>query len=66
MKKAGNFKSQIYSLQSPDDKWPHLSYCDMGNNSGYEDNSIDNKEEPRFCSLYSDVDKTYSEHIKIE
>merc|ERR1712226_204348 len=41
MKKAGNFQSGIYSLQTPGDKWPHLSHCDMMNYDGYDDNTME-------------------------
>merc|ERR1711860_223254 len=31
----------IYSLQTPGDKWPHLSFCNMGDYNGYEDDSME-------------------------
>jgi len=62
MKKAGNFQSGIYSFQTPGDKWPHLSHCDMMNSNGYNDNTIESlkgyiniepKKEKIMFSVYS-------------
>jgi len=41
MKKAGNFQSGLYSLQTPGEKWPRLSFCSMGDINGYEDDSME-------------------------
>ena len=41
LKKAGHFKSEIYNLKNPDDKWSRIAFCDMQNSDGYDDNSIE-------------------------
>ena len=41
MKKAGHFKSEIYNLKNPEDKWSRIAFCDMQNSDGYDDNSIE-------------------------
>ena len=41
LKKAGHFKSEIYNLKNPEDKWSRIAFCDMQNSDGYDDNSIE-------------------------
>ena len=41
LKKDGHFKSKIYNLKNPDDKWSRIAFCDMQNSDGYDDNSIE-------------------------
>ena len=41
LKKSGSMESMIYTLKSPENKFPRLSFCDMENSEGYDDLSME-------------------------